>query len=237
MTREQRLTSEGHSLPGAAEHLRDATELRHLSELGLSVTQLRGVEDADFPVILDWYHHPSIREHFASSPTTVEGLQQVFGGKDIHPLVAVNEFGELVGVLTFRDNLSSGARNGYLERVAVSPDVQGRGIGTAMLRRSLDHAFDASGLNYYKVTLGVVTDITTWERTKHVYEKLGFREGGVWRRHVVISAQHLSEAPAALTPHQQLRDTANGVELLELRDAIWMDLTKDEWRTHAATLG
>lgn len=200
------------------------------SQEQVQVALLRELEPRDLPTLLEWFHHPNIREHFASTPHTVEELGQEYAEPGNHNYIAENTLGEVVGVFTFRDNLSAGSRNGHLERVAIAPHLQNKGIGSQMVRQALEIAFSAQEHNYYKVNLGVVTDIKDWERTKHVYEKMGFGEVGVWRKHVVTQVEHLTQPPQEVLPSQQVRMVSTGYELITVKDAVWMDLLQSEWK-------
>jgi ribosomal protein S18 acetylase RimI-like enzyme len=166
-----------------------------------------------------------VKKHFASLPQSVEELDAYYSQPDHHSFVALDGMSRLVGVLTYRDNLSSGARNGYMERVAIDPERQNQGLGSQFVHQAVEVAFAEAGQNYYKVTLGVVVGVDGWERTRHVYEKMGFMEVGVWRNHVVVGINYAEHIPGAVVDRQ-----VNGtLERCVVRDAIWMDLMREEW--------
>lgn len=200
-------------------------------ESRLKMTDFGPVTPEDYPTLLNWFQHGAIREHFAFVPKTLEDLANFYETHDQHGYAARNARGEILGALTLRDNLSSIRRNGYVERVAVGPEYQGKGIGTQMMAAAINHAFSQEGHNYYKLTLAVVPDIETWERTYHVYKKLGFKDGAVWRNHVVIEAG-LVEPGATPADGAILRMLSDGSqEQLIVKDAIWMDLMRSEWES------
>lgn len=201
-------------------------QLRNNETERVSDIRVRQVQWEDMSTLVEWFNHPSVAEHFASSPKSSEELWNYYSQEDQHGLVAVDSQGDLVGVLTLRDNMASGKRNGYMERVAVNPEKHNKGIGTRMLKEALVWAFSPEGAAYYKITLGVVVGVDSWERTRHVYEKLGFREVGVWRNHVVVSVDTKS-----LTDNDCIeRKVGNNTEIVEVKDAIWMDLLSSEWQ-------
>jgi RimJ/RimL family protein N-acetyltransferase len=83
--------------------------------------------------------------------------------------------GEAVGHIELGaiDRLNLSTRIG---RVLVSPEAQGRGVGTAMMRAALEIAFGQMGM--HRVDLWVF-DVN--ERAIACYEKLGFQHEGLCR--------------------------------------------------------
>ena len=93
-----------------------------------------------------------------------EGIARFLAKNPDTCLAAVDEDGRLVGAIL----AGSDGRRGHISHTAVSPDVQGRGIGTRLVEAVLD-AFKAQGI--IKVTLVV------FERNKKgnaFWEKMGF---------------------------------------------------------------
>ena len=60
----------------------------------------------------------------------------------------------------------------YISRIEIAPEVQGGGVGTALLRGLLDRAC-ASGAN------AVELHVLQLNRARHLYERLGFRVADV----------------------------------------------------------
>ncbi|TDW92319.1 GNAT family N-acetyltransferase [Kribbella sp. VKM Ac-2566] len=60
----------------------------------------------------------------------------------------------------------------YISRIEIAPEVQGGGVGTALLRGLLDRA-RASGAN------AVELHVLQLNRARHLYERLGFRVANV----------------------------------------------------------
>jgi ribosomal protein S18 acetylase RimI-like enzyme len=56
----------------------------------------------------------------------------------------------------------------YISRIEIAPEVQGGGVGTALLRGLLDRA-RASGAN------AVELHVLQLNRARHLYERLGFQ--------------------------------------------------------------
>lgn len=204
--------------------------------LRLCVDSLRPIQPSDLACILRWFQHQNVRDHFAGVPQNEHELAKNYDD-DNHGYVGINGLLQPVGVLTFRDNVASKRRNGYLERVAVDPENQSKGVGTQMMQKAIEYAFDPSGLNYYRISLGVVQGVEGWERTKHVYEKMGFKGTGVWKDHVVIGAQEIDPrfAPAVVQAGTIVRPLPNGnFEVMTVRDVIWMELLKSDWENAQA---
>jgi GNAT superfamily N-acetyltransferase len=94
--------------------------------------------------------------HFADSPAEPEALQrawsELLADPKIHLLLAWSD-GRAAAtcVLVLIPNLTRGARPyGLIENVVTHPDLQRRGIGTRLLRRALELAWER---DCYKVML------------------------------------------------------------------------------------
>lgn len=101
---------------------------------------------------------------------SIEGRRKRIVEADEHtyPLVAVVD-GEVVGQLTFRANPRSRRKHTGDLGMAVRDDWQNKGVGTALMRASLDLA--DNWLNIHRVGLEVYVD-NEW--AIHLYQKFGF---------------------------------------------------------------
>jgi RimJ/RimL family protein N-acetyltransferase len=89
-------------------------------------------------------------------------------------IFVAEEAGQLVGMVAFvRDTPQKMKHIANIYGVYVEAAVRGRGIGRLLMRRTLDHARQVSGLR--QLALSVVTTNTT---ALNLYESLGFRTWG-----------------------------------------------------------
>jgi len=146
--------------------------------------QLEPFTEADLDRLIGWVaseeRHFLWTASFFEYPLTREPFQKLMeesaarGDRLFYKAVAP-ETGEAVGHIEFGaiDRINRSTRIG---RVLVSPEAQGRGVGTAMMRAALEIAFGQ--MKMHRVDLWVL-DINT--HAIACYEKLGFRHEGLCR--------------------------------------------------------
>jgi len=83
-------------------------------------------------------------------------------------LVAENDAGEVVGYITTITDEQTGI--GRIPNLAVAPDCQGQGIGTALINAALDR-FEEMGMDYAKIET-----LATNEAGQGLYPRFGFKE-------------------------------------------------------------
>lgn len=83
-------------------------------------------------------------------------------------LVAENDAGEVVGYITTITDEQTGI--GRIPNLAVAPDCQGQGIGTALINAALDR-FEEMGMDYAKIET-----LATNEAGQGLYPRFGFTE-------------------------------------------------------------
>ena len=130
--------------------------------------------------VLGWRHHPDVLRWYLMQrvdPDELVADYAAYDGSDGHQVVAVLD-GRAVGTAGIRVSDGMGQQGREAEFVgregwigyAVDPAVAGRGIGTALARDALTHAFGRLGLR--RVQGGCFADNTaSWA----VMEKLGMR--------------------------------------------------------------
>lgn len=109
---------------------------------------------ADKHVVVDW-----VKEHF--SERWASETEIAFSGQPIRCFIALDSEKRLVGFACY-----DVAWKGFFGPTGVAPDLQGRGIGTTLLRRSLEAMKEAgyayaiiggSGVDpYYEKTVGAI---------------------------------------------------------------------------------
>jgi aminoglycoside 6'-N-acetyltransferase len=91
--------------------------------------------------------------------------------------------GELAGYIQFEEELDETFRHADVD-IFLSPQSQGRGLGTEAMRMIVRHLIEERG--HHRVTLSTSVDNA---RAIRVYEKVGFRRVGVMRK---ASRSHIS---------------------------------------------
>lgn len=113
------------------------------------LAHLLSIDGASFPWV--WRNSPAEFREYGDAP----GVEIFLGRLDGHPAAYLGT----TAYLGF----------GHIDRVAVLPDLQGAGLGTAAVRFGIDRLVSAGakkiGLSTQRVNL----------RSQHVYERLGFR--------------------------------------------------------------
>jgi ribosomal protein S18 acetylase RimI-like enzyme len=110
-------------------------------------------------------------------PNETEALGKVladyFGGNldDGHVWVTDDDEGELRGVAYYAPDLMAD-RTWYLYMIAVQPDCQGRGHGTALMRY-VENALQTSG---QRVLLVETSGLPSYDRTRAFYAKCGYEK-------------------------------------------------------------
>jgi GNAT superfamily N-acetyltransferase len=135
---------------------------------------IRAIERHELSALLDLYRHL----HATDAPLPADNiLWQVWDGilrdPKIHVFVAELDSGLIAScTLTVIPNLTRGARPyGLIENVVTHPAHRRKGLGTRMLRRALQVAWEQ---NCYKVML---LTRSKSEGTWQFYERAGFRRG------------------------------------------------------------
>lgn len=112
---------------------------------------------------------------FAANETSPLGkvLADYFGGNldDGHVWITDEEEGELRGVAYYAPELMAD-RTWYVYMIAVRPDCQGQGHGTALMQH-IENALQASG---QRVLLVETSGLPRYERTQAFYAKCGYQK-------------------------------------------------------------
>jgi RimJ/RimL family protein N-acetyltransferase len=95
----------------------------------------------------------------------------------------------LVGMVTFiREDRIKIKHKGGIYGMFIHPNYQGKGIGSELLKLTLDNAFKISGLR--QINLGVIA--TNLNAIK-LYEKMGFKPYGVEKEAIFVNDTFLDE--------------------------------------------
>jgi len=134
---------------------------------------IRSVRSGDLENLLNLYNHLNPNDLPLPSVDELESRWEQILNNSMHHLLVAETEGDLIGscALTLAPNLTRGTRPyGFIENVVVHVDYRRRGIGTALLHRVMDIAWDAGA---YKVMLMTSAD-SEYEHLHRFYEKAGF---------------------------------------------------------------
>jgi RimJ/RimL family protein N-acetyltransferase len=142
---------------------------------------LRALEPADCDRLLTWVDSADALWQWSGSRSFTwpldrgQLLRDLAARADTGGLLAgVDETGEMVGHILLEPQHYHGL--GHIGRVAIAPDQRGRGLGTALMRATIRHAFDE--LRLHRLQLTVYTFNTAAIAT---YRSVGFVVEGVAR--------------------------------------------------------
>jgi GNAT superfamily N-acetyltransferase len=140
------------------------------------VARVRLATEADLPGVLALYAQPDLDGERA---IPLQGATAIFRRMRSYPhysLVVADADGEVVGTYTLlmAENIAhGGAFSAVVESVAVAPDMQGRGIGRAMMADAIARA---RAQCCYKLAL---SSSARRKRAHEFYERLGFQQHGL----------------------------------------------------------
>lgn len=143
-----------------------------------SNSQLRLVQEADLPMLLNWRNHPDVRR-FMYSQHEISLVEHTrwFAGASVDPtrhLLIYQVADQPLGFVSFRQLRGAPvAEWGFY----LAPDAP-RGTGSALGRAALDYGFTQLGL--HKVCAEA---LGYNERSRHFHAKLGFVQEGILRDH------------------------------------------------------
>jgi GNAT superfamily N-acetyltransferase len=144
------------------------------NDLGVAVV-IREAEPADLPAVLALYGQPDLDDGLVLSPDEAREVYTQFARYPHYKLYVALLAGQVAGSYAFlkMHNLGHlGAPSAIVEDVVVDPDIQGKGIGRAMM----SHAVEAArALGCYKLML---SSNAKRERAHAFYEQLGFERHG-----------------------------------------------------------
>jgi RimJ/RimL family protein N-acetyltransferase len=96
----------------------------------------------------------------------------------------------LIGVVTFgREDRIKIKHKGGIYGMFINPDFQGKGVGSALMKLTLEKAFKMEGLR--QINLGVMSSNLNAIR---LYEKMGFKPYGVEEKAVFVNETFLDES-------------------------------------------
>jgi GNAT superfamily N-acetyltransferase len=136
---------------------------------------IRPATVADLPAVLALYGQPGMDDGDVLSIPDAERLFARFATYPDYTLYVVEDGPRIVGTfaLLVMDNLGHlGAPSAIVEGVMVAPDIQGQGVGQAMMRFAIDRARQKG---CYKLML---SSNLKRERAHVFYEQLGFDRHG-----------------------------------------------------------
>ncbi len=153
---------------------------KDLIALGGTIREADTNDQDELRAVLGLYLQPSAIPHFAYvEPTdTIEQLQQYY---TTHPeaklFVAVLPGEEIVGAVTKAPE--EGVRSAKLNRLVVREDMQGRGVGSRLVREVLAHTFhevdDEGRPKYVRIIAGVINFEPRREKDEFLGSQIAMR--------------------------------------------------------------
>jgi GNAT superfamily N-acetyltransferase len=137
--------------------------------------RIRPADASDLPAVLALYAQPDLDNGTVLDVAEAERIHARFADYPDYTLYVAEAGGRIVGsfALLVMDNLGHlGAPSAVVEDVVVAPDVQGSGIGQAMMRFALGRAREK---HCYKLML---SSNAKRGRAHAFYESLGFERHG-----------------------------------------------------------
>lgn len=136
---------------------------------------IRPANTADLPAILDLYRQPDMDDGRVLTLPDAErllGEMKAIPGYDLYVALSDERIVGTYALLIMPNLGHCGTPSGVLENIVVAPDVQGAGIGTAMIEDALARCREQG---CYKLTL---SSNLKRERAHAFYDRLGFERHG-----------------------------------------------------------
>lgn len=163
-----------------------------------SVVRLREFDPQnkdDLNAYFGFLTHPLNIRHFSNPPKDSEDLKQKLERDKTHAYLAENIDGEKIGAGGIND-APEGEHDHFLVKVVVDPDLQEKGVGTALVIQLIEKAFftkTSDGRDRQKLDAAVIREVPGWDRMPHILEKLGFQPKQILLRQVDVLDQEKAE--------------------------------------------
>lgn len=210
--------------PYEYEKLTDALRFRIDSVKELS-TQASERMFADY---VSFLNDPKNRRHFSDPPTTSEELRELCQQRGLHPLIALNIFGEVVGGATIRD-AAPNQHDHFLELFVINPNLQLRGAGKELLDQVLDWAAQTKAVDKfgqltrvrYKLDASIIGEVEGWEKMQSILDKTGF--------YFISRLPEEVDIPKLTREGRMILDE-KGQLITERKPTLRWEIKLDEWR-------
>jgi len=148
--------------------------------------KLTAIDDADIPIIEEWFNDIRFLRHYDMVPAIPKNLKQVaemikyYNDSQEKYIFAVRtkDNNRIIGVAGFDEIIWSNGVSTVFIGIG-NNEFTGKGFGTEAMRLLLDYGFNE--LNFYRIQLNV---IAYNERAIKLYEKLGFIREGTLREFI-----------------------------------------------------
>jgi len=131
---------------------------------GDAVFNMRRMREEDYAAVAAIWKSASL-PHQANGRDTEERVREQLGKESSIYLVA-EAGGEVIGLVLVTHDL----RKGWLNRLAVTPEWQGKGVGSALVRRA-EEELEALGIGIYAVLIHRGN-----RRSRQLFAELGYQE-------------------------------------------------------------
>jgi UDP-4-amino-4,6-dideoxy-N-acetyl-beta-L-altrosamine N-acetyltransferase len=157
------------------------------------IVTLRSLETSDVDTVLSWHNSDELYRYLGSPRRFVsrEGELQWLKARctsttdEVNLAICLAEDGRHIGNIYLRE-IDWISRRGVLHVFIGDPSCRSKGYGTSAIKLILDYAF--MDLNLERIMLEVLKDN---ERATKCYERMGFVQEGVLRRHALKRGHYI----------------------------------------------
>jgi len=176
----------------------------------LNVVRFRELDrksEADLKALFELLTHPRNVEHFSKPPSDYLNLRDKLIRDNTKVYLAENSLGEIVGGGGIND-AQEGEHDHWLVKVAVKPDLQGKGIGRQLVVRLVDEAFNtktSDGRDRGKLVVSVIRNVDGWWRMPKLLGLLDFRPLHIMMEEVDVFVQDIGKTVKQPTERWEIR--------------------------------
>lgn len=165
--------------------------------------------EGDLKAFFELLTHPKNIEHFSNPPTDYLSLRDKLTRDNTKAYLAENSLGEIVGGGGIND-AQEGEHDHWLVKVAVKPELQGKGIGKQLVVRLVDEAFNtktSDGRERGKLVVSIIRNVQGWWRTPDLFGGLDFRPLHIMMDEVDVFVQDIGRTIKKPTERWEIRRT------------------------------
>ncbi|MEI7925782.1 MAG: GNAT family N-acetyltransferase [Chloroflexota bacterium] len=150
---------------------------------------LRPLSEADLPALMRWLNEPEVRQFWGTPEGTIEELREEYIEPDVYPAwgFVIELAGRGIGLIQYSHRYPDPDYywDAGIDILIGEPDARGHGAGIEAIRVLLRYLFEVKRL--HRVTID--PEVTN-PRAVHVYERAGFRLGGILRHNDLVDGEY-----------------------------------------------